>query len=35
MPFPTDEKLIPLAADLLQQFDTMFGLHPGLRPSAR
>jgi catalase len=33
MPLPSDEKLIALADDLLQQFDTIFGLHPGFRPA--
>ena len=33
MPLPTDQKLIQLANDLLQQFDAIFGLHPGLRPA--
>jgi catalase len=33
MPLPNDEKLISLSQDLLQQFDTIFGLHPGLRPA--
>jgi catalase len=33
MPLPSDEKLIQLGNDLLQQFDAMFGLHPGLRPA--
>ena len=33
MPLPTDEKLIALSKDLLQQFDTIFGLHPGFRPA--
>src|SRR6202163_1860018 len=33
MPLPTDEKLIALSNDLLQQFDTIFGLHPGFRPA--
>jgi catalase len=33
MPLPTDEKLIALAQDLIQQFDTIFGLHPGFRPA--
>lgn len=33
MPLPSDEKLIQLANDLVQQFDTIFGLHPGLRPA--
>jgi catalase len=33
MPLPTDEKLIALSQDLIQQFDTIFGLHPGFRPA--
>jgi catalase len=33
LPLPTDEKLIALSKDLLQQFDTIFGLHPGFRPA--
>jgi catalase len=33
MPLPTDEKLLALAQDLLKQFDTIFGLHPGFRPA--
>jgi len=33
MPLPTDEKLVALAQDLIQQFDTIFGLHPGFRPA--
>ncbi len=33
MPLPTDEKIIALAQDLIQQFDTIFGLHPGFRPA--
>src|SRR5271169_1586507 len=33
MPLPTDEKIIALSQDLLQQFDTIFGLHPGFRPA--
>jgi catalase len=33
MPLPSDEKLIQLANDLVQQFDAIFGLHPGLRPA--
>jgi len=33
MPLPTDEKLLALSQDLLQQFDTIFGLHPGFRPA--
>jgi len=32
MPLPSDEKLIALGEDLLTQFDTLFGLHPGFRP---
>jgi catalase len=31
MPLPTDEKLLALSQDLLNQFDTLFGLHPGFR----
>jgi catalase len=31
MPLPNDERVVALAADLLQQFDQMFGLHPGFR----
>src|SRR5580698_5151751 len=33
MPLPTDEKLIALSNDVLQQFDTIFGLNPGFRPA--
>jgi catalase len=33
MPLPTDEKLIALSQDLIQQFDTIFGQHPGFRPA--
>ena len=33
MPLPTDEKIIALGQGLLQQFDTIFGLHPGFRPA--
>jgi catalase len=33
MPLPSDEKLIGLSQDLLKQFDTIFGLHPGFRPA--
>jgi catalase len=33
MPLPTDEKLIALSQDLLKQFDTIFGVHPGFRPA--
>lgn len=30
-PLPTDERVLALANDILQQFDTIFGLHPGFR----
>lgn len=33
MPLPNDERIVALAADLLQQFDQIFGLHPGFRPA--
>ena len=33
MPLPSDEKLLALANDLLQQFDRLFGLNPGFRPA--
>jgi catalase len=33
MPLPNDEKLIALADDLIQQFETLFGAHPGFRPA--
>jgi catalase len=33
MPLPSDEKLLALSRDLLEQFDTIFGLHPGFRPA--
>src|ERR1700683_4577931 len=33
MPLPMDEKLLALSQDLIQQFDTIFGLHPGFRPA--
>jgi catalase len=33
MPLPSDEKLIALSQDLLKEFDTIFGLHPGFRPA--
>jgi catalase len=33
MPLPTDEKILALSQDLIQQFDTIFGLHPGFRPA--
>lgn len=33
MPLPQDERIVALANDLLAQFDTIFGLHPGFRPA--
>jgi catalase len=33
MPLPTDEKLLALSQDLINQFDTIFGQHPGFRPA--
>jgi len=33
LPLPTDQKIIALSQDILQQFDTIFGLHPGFRPA--
>lgn len=33
MPLPTDEKLLALSQNLLQQFDTLFGQHLGFRPA--
>ncbi len=33
MPLPSDEKIIVLSEKLIQQFDTIFGLHPGFRPA--
>lgn len=33
MPLPSDEKLIQLGNELIQQLDAMFGLHPGFRPA--
>ena len=33
MPLPTDEKLLALSENILKQFDTIFGLHPGFRPA--
>lgn len=33
MPLPNDEKVVALANELVQQFDAMFGLHPGFRPA--
>jgi len=31
MPLPTDERIVALARDLLEQFDQLFGMHPGFR----
>ncbi|HKR27133.1 MAG TPA: catalase family peroxidase [Acidobacteriaceae bacterium] len=31
MPLPTDERIVALANDLLEQFDQIFGMHPGFR----
>ncbi len=33
MPLPQDERIVALANDLLQEFDQLFGLHPGFRPA--
>jgi catalase len=33
MPLPTDEKLLALSNDILKQFETIFGEHPGFRPA--
>jgi catalase len=33
MPLPNDEKIIALSQEIIQQFDTIFGLHPGFRPA--
>ncbi|HEX6772532.1 MAG TPA: catalase family peroxidase [Acidobacteriaceae bacterium] len=33
MPLPSDPKLLALSENLLQQFDAIFGLHPGFRPA--
>src|SRR5580698_9450993 len=33
MPLPSDEKLIQLGNDLLEQFNIIFGAHPGYRPA--
>ena len=33
MPLPADEKLLALSQDILQQFDAIFGQHPGYRPA--
>lgn len=31
MPLPQDERIVALSQDLLQQFDRLFGVHPGFR----
>ncbi len=33
MPLPTDEKIVALSNEILQKFDTLFGVHPGFRPA--
>jgi len=33
VPLPKDERIVALATDLLQQFDQIFGVHPGFRPA--
>lgn len=33
MPLPDDERVVALASDLLTQFHSMFGSHPGYRPA--
>jgi catalase len=33
MPLPTDEKLLSLSQNIVKQFDTIFGVHPGFRPA--
>lgn len=33
MPLPSDEKIVALGEKLIQQFDTIFGVHPGFRPA--
>jgi catalase len=33
MPLPTDAHLLTLSADILKQFETLFGSHPGFRPA--
>ena len=33
MPLPSDPKIVALGEDLLKQFETMFGAHPGFRPA--
>ena len=33
MPLPNDQKLVTLGQNIVQQFDTIFGVHPGFRPA--
>jgi catalase len=33
MPLPSDEKIIALSQSLIEQFDAIFGMHPGFRPA--
>lgn len=33
MPLPSDQRIVGLANDLIEQFDKIFGLHPGFRPA--
>lgn len=33
MPLPSDEKIVALSDKIIQQFDSIFGLHPGFRPA--
>jgi catalase len=33
MPLPSDQKILALSEKLIQQFDLIFGLHPGFRPA--
>jgi len=33
MPLPSDERILALSERLIEQFDTIFGLHPGFRPA--
>jgi catalase len=32
MPLPSDERIVSLANDLVEQLDAIFGVHPGFRP---
>jgi catalase len=33
MPLPSDERIVALSQKLLEQFEAIFGLHPGFRPT--